>query len=84
MLEERVVGALDVNHLELNWLEAEILGGAKEDIQPDLPNGGAGMARHDAVEGGVGLLELGLRDAQLDHSVVVEEVDTAASINEDP
>jgi hypothetical protein len=39
-----MVGDLDVHHLEPDGLAVEVLRGAKQEVQPVLPDGGAGVA----------------------------------------
>jgi hypothetical protein len=75
-----MVGALQVHHLEPDWLTAEVIFVSEEDIYLDLADWRAGKARYNAMEDSPAGLELLLLDAQLLQGVTVEDVDAATTV----
>ena len=78
-----VVGAGMVDHLVGDGLAAVVALGAEQDVKPDEPHGGASSPWHDAVEDCPAGRQAGRRDPQFLQRVAVEDVDAAASVDED-
>jgi hypothetical protein len=77
-----MVGAVEVYHLEPDWLATMIVLPAEQHFQFDPPHRRARVSRHDPMEGSLGWLQLDLWDPELLHRSVIEQVDAAASIDE--
>ena len=78
-----VVGAGMVDPLEGDSLAAVVALGTEQDVELDEPHGRAGSPWHDAVEDRPVGRQAGLGDTQLPQRVAVEDVDAAASVDED-
>ena len=82
--EQKVVWTVQIGHFEPERLSAEILLGAKDHIQPDATKRSARQAWHNAMKRSPIGLQIALTDAQLDHSLTVQDVNGAAAIDEGP
>ena len=80
--EESMVGARQIYHLKPDWFAAEVLG-PDDDVQLDFPQRGAGWPWQYIVERRGSRAQVAFANAQLLQRGLVEEVEAAASVDED-
>ena len=82
LTEEGMVDAEEVNHLEGEWLLAEVVRLAEGDIESNVPKGHGFLPWHDPIEQCLARTQVAMGDAHLVKGAGVEYVEaTAPSIS---
>src|SRR4051812_50037312 len=80
--QQCVIRTAEVGNLKPNRLSPEVIFRAKDDIQPNAPQGGAGQSRDDPMESRPTALQIFLGEPQLGQSISAQDVDCASAIDQ--
>src|SRR4051812_2222979 len=80
--QQCMIGTAEVGDLKPNRLSPEIFLSAKDDIQPNTPQGGARQSRDNPMEGRPTALQVPLGEPKLDQGISVQDVDCASAIDQ--
>src|SRR4051812_18986031 len=80
--QQCVIRTAEVGNLKPNRLPPEVCFRAKDDIQPNAPQGGTRQSRDNPVESRPTALQIFLGEPQLGQSISVQDVDCASAIDQ--